>query len=192
MKRVALVLLVLSSIAVMAQGPSYPYSVALPWTASTGTVTGYNMYRAPMTGTTCGAYAKLNSSPLPLTPTLYTDQNPPQGMYCYAATALDNAVESGFSNMAQVAIPPPPPVLGAPTVAKNGNGTQDVIYAWTNPTGGLLGNTIYADDRPILKVFFPTTKVRVTSPPGKHQVFVTASAITGESGPSKQFEVTVP
>ena len=90
------IFLILTAALASAQGPTYPYTVNLNFTASTGIVMGYNMYRAPFT-TACGTYAKLNASPF--TGTSYTDQNPPQGFYCYAATAVDGPQESGFSNI---------------------------------------------------------------------------------------------
>ncbi|HKM99452.1 MAG TPA: hypothetical protein VJX23_02965 [Candidatus Binataceae bacterium] len=195
-KQLLLLTLLLTSgaTAAAAQGPAYPYSIALSCTPpTTGTVTGYNFYRAPY-ATSCGTFAKLNASPA--TGCSYTDTNPPQGTYCYEATSLDGTAESGPDLMpSQVQIPPPPPTNLGATLAKNANGTEDVIYTWKNPAGA-RDDTIYcgptSPSAPVLKVFFPTTKVRVTSPPGTAKCAVTATGPTGESGLSNQVQVSVP
>lgn len=80
-----------------------PHTVALAWTASTGTVSGYNVYR----GTTpSGPYpTKLNSSLVGSVQ--FTDNTVTSGQtYYYVVTAVDsNNVESTFSNQATAIIP---------------------------------------------------------------------------------------
>jgi hypothetical protein len=80
-----------------------PHTVALAWTASTGTVSGYNVYR----GTTAsGPYpTKLNSSLVGSVQ--FTDNTVTSGQtYYYVVTAVDsNNVESTFSNQATAIIP---------------------------------------------------------------------------------------
>lgn len=175
------------------QGPAYPYSVNLSFTASTGTITGYNMYRAPYT-TACGTFAKLNSTPF--TATTYTDANPPQGNYCYAATALDGTNESGFSNIdSNVVIPPAPPTGLGVTVA--GTGTNNATFAWTQSTGTVNLNTLYCAVSPSAKPTArwqgaSTTTHSLTLLSGTHPCFVTASLKTAESGKSNQVNVVVP
>lgn len=185
--------IVLLTIAARAQGPSYPYSVTNTWTPSISkNAVGYFVYRSPFVGT-CGTFAKLFTTALPATATSYTDQNPAEGGYCYTGTAINGSgVESGFSNIASgINVPLPPPTGFGAIVATSG-GKSDVIYSWANPKGALTANSIYCGGRPAVKVFFPTQKVRVTSPAGTNFCAVTASDTHGESGLSKQVQVIVP
>lgn len=80
-----------------------PHTVALAWTASTSSVSGYNVYR----GTTpSGPYStKLNSSLVGSVQ--FTDSTVTSGQtYYYVVTAVDsNNVESTFSNQATAVIP---------------------------------------------------------------------------------------
>jgi archaellum component FlaF (FlaF/FlaG flagellin family) len=80
-----------------------PHTVSLNWTASTSTVSGYNVYR----GTTpSGPYAtKLNSSLV--ASVQYTDTTVTSGQtYYYVVTAVDSSdVESTYSNQATAVIP---------------------------------------------------------------------------------------
>jgi hypothetical protein len=80
-----------------------PHTVALTWTASTSTVSGYNIYR----GTTSnGPYTtKLNSSLI--TSDQYTDSTVTSGQtYYYVVTSVDsNNVESVDSNQATAVVP---------------------------------------------------------------------------------------
>lgn len=189
-KRLIFVLL-LAVVPVLAQGPAYPYSVGLTCTPPiTGTVTGYNFYRAPFSSS-CGTFAKINANPTATC--AYTDANPPQGVYCYEATSLDGTAESGPDLMpGQVSIPPPPPTNLGAVVAKNTNGSRDVIYLWTNPVTALNGNSLYCNGKRAVEVFFPTSKVRVTTPAGNYGCVVTALGPTGESGSSNQVKFSVP
>src|ERR1035438_3558549 len=78
------------------------HSVALTCTASTSTVTGYNLYRSTVNGS---GYTKLNSS---LVASLsYSDTNVQPGTtYFYVATAVDSGGdESANSNQVSAAIP---------------------------------------------------------------------------------------
>ena len=76
--------------------------VDLSWTASTSSVTGYNIYRTTVSG---GPYTKLNPSLLP--GTTYTDSSVQGGQtYYYVTTAVDSSgVESAYSNEASATIP---------------------------------------------------------------------------------------
>jgi hypothetical protein len=176
-----------------AQGPAYPYNVGLSCTPpASGTVTGYNFYRAAYASSACGSFSKLNASPA--TGCSYTDANPPQGTYCYEATSLDGSNnESGPDLMpGQVSIPPPPPTgLGA-TVSKNG-GAYDVIFAWTNPAGAIEKNTLYFSGKAQVRTTGEVAGLRMYAvPKGSYSAAVTASAAAGESGLSKAAKFTVP
>jgi hypothetical protein len=78
------------------------HSVALSWTASTSTVSGYNVYRGTASG---GPYTKINSS---LVGTLsYTDSTVQSSTtYYYGTTAVDSSGnESTYSNEVPASIP---------------------------------------------------------------------------------------
>ncbi len=81
---------------------STPHTVALSWTASTSTVSGYNVYRSTTTGT---GYTKVNGSLVP--GVTYTDSTVQNGVtYYYVTTAVDaNGNESSYSNEASAPIP---------------------------------------------------------------------------------------
>jgi hypothetical protein len=85
--------------------PQVAHSVALTWIASiTSTVTGYNVYRSLVSGT---SYVKINSS-IVLAPLVsYTDTTPSSGTtYYYVTTAVDaTGSESAFSNEVSAVIP---------------------------------------------------------------------------------------
>ncbi|MGH9563495.1 MAG: choice-of-anchor D domain-containing protein, partial [Terracidiphilus sp.] len=62
------------------------HSVTLGWTASTSTVSGYNIYRSAVSG---GPYTKLNTSLV--SGTTYVDSNVQSGLtYFYTATSVDS------------------------------------------------------------------------------------------------------
>src|SRR4051812_44887493 len=147
MKKILLfVCLLMLAAAARAQGPAYPYSVSLSFTESTGTgITGHNMYRVPFT-TTCGtAFTKINTNPF--VGTSFADLNPPQGAYCYGATALAGTSESGLSNIvSNVVIPPPPPTGLGVTVAVIGN--TNTVVAWNQSTGkNLTFNELFCSSK---------------------------------------------
>jgi Carboxypeptidase regulatory-like domain len=78
------------------------HSVALSWTASTSTVSGYNVYRSMVSGS---GFTKLNSS---LVASLsYSDASVQSGtIYFYVATAVDSGGdESANSNQVSASIP---------------------------------------------------------------------------------------
>ncbi len=85
------------------------YDVALSWNASTSSnISGYNIYRAVYSNSTCGSFSKLN--PSLNDSTLYTDSVVVDGTsYCYAATAVNSSnEESAYSNIvSNVQIPAP-------------------------------------------------------------------------------------
>ncbi len=76
--------------------------VDLTWSASTTTVSGYNVYRSTITG---GPYTKLTLNPV--TVTYYADVTVQSGMtYYYVVTAIGkDSLESGFSNEAVASVP---------------------------------------------------------------------------------------
>jgi len=78
------------------------HSATLSWTASTSTVTGYNVYRGTVSG---GPYTKINS--LLVAAVTYTDSTVQSGTtYYYVMTAVDSSGnESVFSNQVTAAIP---------------------------------------------------------------------------------------
>lgn len=61
----------------------------------------YNVYRA---SSCSGTFAKINAAPV--TATVYLDNQPPAGNYCYEVTAELNGRESGPSNFATATILP--------------------------------------------------------------------------------------
>jgi len=78
------------------------HSVALTWSASTSTVSGYNIYRGTVSG---GPYTKINSSLVALL--TYSDSTVQSGTtYYYVTTAVDSSGdESVYSNGASAPIP---------------------------------------------------------------------------------------
>ncbi|HEV2521111.1 MAG TPA: immunoglobulin domain-containing protein, partial [Candidatus Acidoferrales bacterium] len=78
------------------------HSVALSWTASTSTVTGYNIYRGTVSG---GPYTKQNSAVVAAT--AFTDSTVQSGQkYFYVVTSVDSTgSESVFSNEVTATIP---------------------------------------------------------------------------------------
>ena len=78
------------------------HTVALSWTASTSTVSGYNVYRSTTSGS---GYTKVNSSLVP--GETYTDSTVSSGTtYYYVTTAVDSSGdESAYSNQASAVIP---------------------------------------------------------------------------------------
>src|SRR5271154_6260935 len=83
------------------------YTVRITWTASSDAAANpsltYNVYRA---ATCAGSFAKINSAPV--TSTSYVDSGTGAGAaYCYQVTSVLAGVESGPSNQAVAAVPPP-------------------------------------------------------------------------------------
>jgi invasion protein IalB len=78
------------------------HSVSLSWTASTSTVSGYNVYRSTVSG---GSYTKINSSLVAVLS--YTDSAVQSGTtYYYVTTAVDSTgSESTLSNEVSAPIP---------------------------------------------------------------------------------------
>ena len=78
------------------------HSVTLNWTASTSTVSGYNVYRSTVSG---GPYTKLNSSPIATT--TFVDTTVQSGQtYFYVVTSVDSSgVESVNSNEVSATVP---------------------------------------------------------------------------------------
>ena len=78
------------------------HTVALSWTASTSTVSGYNVYRSTVSGS---GYSRINSSLVPAV--VYTDATVLNATtYYYVTTAVDaSGNESGYSNEVPATIP---------------------------------------------------------------------------------------
>jgi hypothetical protein len=89
-------------IALSGTGTSAVHSVALSWSPSASTVTGYNVYVSTVSG---GSYTKLTSSPI--TAANYTDSGLQTAqMRYYVVTSVDsNNDESAFSNQVSALIP---------------------------------------------------------------------------------------
>src|SRR6266849_2036363 len=82
-----------------------PHLVALAWIASTtSTVTGYNVYRTTVSGS---SYTLINSLPVLAPVVTYTDTTAQSATtYYYVTTALDaSGIESAYSNEVLVVIP---------------------------------------------------------------------------------------
>jgi len=79
-----------------------PHTVSLSWTASTSTVSGYNVYRSTTSGS---GYSKISSALV--ASVNYTDSTVANGTtYYYVTTAVDdNGDESSYSNEASAVIP---------------------------------------------------------------------------------------
>jgi hypothetical protein len=81
---------------------SVSHSVTLTWTASTSTVSGYNVYRSTVTG---GPYTKLTSTPIAATTYVDTAVQASQ-TYFYVVTSVDSAsVESANSPEVSASVP---------------------------------------------------------------------------------------
>ena len=78
------------------------HSATINWTASSSTVTGYNVYRGTTSG---GPYSKVNSALV--TGTTYTDTSVQASQtYFYVVTSVDSSnIESAFSNEVTAVIP---------------------------------------------------------------------------------------
>jgi hypothetical protein len=181
-----------------AQGPTYPYSVNLSWTAESG-ISSYNCYQAPYT-TACGSYTKINTSAI--SSANYTVANPAQGAYCFAVTAVGtcngNPCESGLSvPQTNIVIPPPPPTGLTGVLAQNGK--ENVDWKFAQSVGsGIKFNTAYCNttgkspfkDR--AQSPNPVPQFWLEMDKGKHYCGVTATDGNGrESGLSNVAEVTV-
>jgi len=105
MKRIAIALAL--GIAMHAAPAVCQRTVQITWQASSSAAGNpsltYNVYRA---STCAGPFLKLNSSGV--SATNYLDTNVAVGAaYCYQVTAVLNGLESGPSNQAFAAVPPP-------------------------------------------------------------------------------------
>jgi hypothetical protein len=78
------------------------HSVALTWTPSTSTVTGYNTYSSQVSG---GPYTKMTSAPVAATS--YTDSSVTAGQtYYFVVTSVDSSnVESAYSTEVSALVP---------------------------------------------------------------------------------------
>jgi hypothetical protein len=85
-------------------GSTIQHSVGVAWDAATPAPSGYNVYRATLSG---GPYSKLNSAPL--TVLTFTDNTVSSGAtYFYVVTSVaPDGTESGFSNQVTAVVPTP-------------------------------------------------------------------------------------
>ena len=83
-------------------GAAVSYSTSLSWTASTSSVTGYNVYRGTTSG---GPYTKLTASVD--SNTSYADNGVQAGLtYYYVVTSVNSSgAESPYSNQVSATIP---------------------------------------------------------------------------------------
>lgn len=91
-----------TKISLSGTGTAASYSTELSWTASTSSVTGYNVYRGTTSG---GPYTKLTASAD--SNTTYADDNVQAGLtYYYVVTSVNSSgAESAYSNQVSAAIP---------------------------------------------------------------------------------------
>lgn len=93
-----------ASVSLSGTGVALPvqHSVQLSWTASTSTVSGYNVYRTTTSGS---GYVRINSSLV--SPDAYSDSTVSASTtYYYVTTAVDaSGNESGYSNEAPAIVP---------------------------------------------------------------------------------------
>ncbi len=148
-------------------------AINLSWTGSTGTVTGYNVYR----GTTAGGESTtpLNSTPLAASATTYQDTTGVAGAtYFYVIQAINANTTSPNSNEASATIPAnviPPP--SAPSTVKLAPSSQ--MYSGDNYTSN------------------STPVVDAMATPGDLVTFtVNGKTLTATAGASGLAEVTLP
>jgi hypothetical protein len=80
------------------------HSVGLSWTASSSTVSGYNIYRA----TSSGAYGSAPLNPSPIATTAFSDPTVSGGQtYYYVVRSVESGVESANSSEIQTRVPTP-------------------------------------------------------------------------------------
>jgi hypothetical protein len=98
---VVFALAVLAATGALAQS----HSTYLQWAPSSSAASNpsltYNVYRA---STCAGTFAKINAAPV--SATIYLDNQPAPGSYCYRVTAVLNGIESNPSNTATATILP--------------------------------------------------------------------------------------
>jgi fibronectin type 3 domain-containing protein len=91
-----------TNISLSGTGAATSYSTTLSWTASTSSVTGYNVYRGTTSG---GPYTKLTASVD--SNTSYADNSVQAGLtYYYVVTSVNSSgAESVYSNQVSATIP---------------------------------------------------------------------------------------
>jgi hypothetical protein len=123
-------------------------SVALAWTAPSSDggsgLTGYEVWRATASG------FETLLTPVPVSPTSYTDTPVTNGTtYYYQVKAINAVGPSAASNerSATPTAPPPPTVPSAPTLTSATAGNGSVALAWTAPSSdggsGLTGYEVW-------------------------------------------------
>ncbi len=116
--------------------------IDLAWTAGTGTVTGYNVFR----GTTAGGESTtpLNSSPLSSSTTTFHDTTATAGTtFFYVVKAINGTGSSSSSNeqaaTAASTTAPGAPTLNTPTVVSQ----TEIDLAWTAGSGTVTGYNVF-------------------------------------------------
>jgi fibronectin type 3 domain-containing protein len=112
MKKKLVLLSLVLALSVMTFGQTSSHGLALSWTLSTSTgVTGQNVYRSTVSG---GPYSKLTTTPLAPTVTSYLDPVVDGKTYYYVVTAVQNGIESVYSNQSTATAlgPAPNPQTG--------------------------------------------------------------------------------
>ena len=120
--------------------------VNLSWTASTGSVSGYNVYRGTTSGGESGT--TLNSVPLPATATSFQDSSvPASGTYDYVVRAISGSAASPNSNEAQITLPSGSSAVQASLASAFNLVGITANGAASSPSGGLdgYGDTISAN-----------------------------------------------
>lgn len=111
--------------------------VGLSWTAPSGTIDGYNIFRQ----TNGGSFSQINASLVGSTS--YTDTAPPFGSICYQVRAVRSGLQSSPTGSACVTNDPPePPEAPTSLVATLESGPQ-VDLDWTAPSGTIDGYNVY-------------------------------------------------
>jgi cellulose 1,4-beta-cellobiosidase len=130
---------------VKATAGTYPDKVVVTWTAPTGTVTTYNVYRnTTPSGTTA---TKAGST----TAKTFNDIGGQSGTkYYYFVSAVNSTGESTRTVAPSVGwrapVPAKPPTN---VVATGGTYTNKVVITWTAPAGTVGSYNIYRDDKKI-------------------------------------------
>jgi hypothetical protein len=83
--------------------------VNVTWSAASGTIDGYNVYRQP----SGGSFTKINAALV--TGTSYSDPTPPVGNTCYQVRSQRTGTEGSASSSSCVTVPPP----AAPSAPQN-------------------------------------------------------------------------
>ena len=150
--------------------------IDLSWTASTGVVTGYKIYRN-------GSYLESVTT----TSTSDTELSPSTN-YCYCVSAYNSAGESQQSSQACAMTPAPP--LSPPStptgLTASASSSSQINLSWTASTGTVTGYKIYRNGTYPKSVTATSTSDTGLSPSTNYCYNVTAYNSAGESVQSSQ------